>query len=86
MTGAATVHLTGLLKSYHQAPNASITELNCSNTVPPAFVNIGLSIRLHTVNVYDLEHDALTDQYEFDAEIPVCIYDDLKIKIAELLK
>lgn len=39
-----------------------------------------------TVNVYDLEYDKLTDLYDFDTDIPVCIYDDLKINISELLK
>lgn len=40
----------------------------------------------HTVNVYDLEHDELTDLYKFDADIPSCIYNDLSINISELLK
>lgn len=40
----------------------------------------------NTVNVYDLETDELTDQYSFDDDIKVCIYDDLIINIAELLK
>lgn len=40
----------------------------------------------NTVNIYDLEADLLTDQFSFDDEIPVCIYDDLKIKISDLLK
>lgn len=38
-----------------------------------------------TVNVYDFEHDAGTTQYTFDDEIPVCIYRDLSIRIADLL-
>ena len=37
------------------------------------------------VNLYDLEHDALTDQYDFNTDIPVCIYEDLTINISELL-
>lgn len=40
----------------------------------------------NTVNVYDLANDALTDLYYFNTDIPVCIYDDLKINISELLK
>ena len=38
-----------------------------------------------TVNVYDFEHDAGTTQYTFDDEIPVCIYRDLSIRIADFL-
>lgn len=37
-----------------------------------------------TVNVYDFAHDQMTDQYTFDEEIPVCIFEDLKIKISDL--
>lgn len=40
----------------------------------------------NTVNVYDLENDVLTDQFSFDADIPVCIYNDLTINISKLLK
>ena len=39
-----------------------------------------------TVNVYDLEKEELCDQYSFDDDIQVCIYDNLMINIAELLK
>ena len=42
--------------------------------------------RTRIVNVYDFEKEALTDQYFFDDDIQVCIYDDLTINIAELLK
>ena len=42
--------------------------------------------RTRIVNVYDFEKEALTDQYCFDDDIQVCIYDDLIINIAELLK
>lgn len=38
-----------------------------------------------TVTVYDFEHDEKTDQYNFDDWIPACIYDNLNIRIAELL-
>lgn len=38
------------------------------------------------VNVYDLEKEELSDQYRFEDEIPVCIYDGLVINIAEWLK
>ena len=39
----------------------------------------------HTVTVYDFEHGSGTNQYVFDADIPVCIYDDFSINIAKLL-
>lgn len=39
----------------------------------------------NTVNIYDFEHNK-GDQYNFDEEIPVSIYDDLSIQIAGLLK
>ena len=39
-----------------------------------------------TVNVYDLKKEELSDQYSFDDDIQVCIYDNLMINIAELLK
>lgn len=39
-----------------------------------------------TVNVFDLEKEEQNDQYSFDDDIAVCIYDDLTINIAELLK
>ena len=39
-----------------------------------------------TVNVFDLEKEELSDQYRFDDNIPVCIYDGLVINISELLK
>lgn len=38
-----------------------------------------------TVNVYDFEHGIGTNQYIFDNDIPVCIYDDLSIRISDLL-
>ena len=38
-----------------------------------------------TVNVYDFEHEEGTNQFSFDGTISVCIYDDLTIKIADLL-
>ncbi len=38
-----------------------------------------------TVNVYDLEHGEKTRQYSFNDMIPVCIYEDLKICISDLL-
>ncbi len=38
-----------------------------------------------TVMVYDFEHELDTKQYSFDDTIPVCIYQDLKINIADLL-
>ena len=41
--------------------------------------------KTHTVNLFDFEHEKMSSQYSFDDIIPVCIYDDLKINIAELL-
>ena len=38
------------------------------------------------VNVFDLEKEELSDQYRFDDDIQVCIYDNLVINITELLK
>lgn len=38
-----------------------------------------------TVTVYDFEHDTDTNQYVFGDTIPVCIYEDFSINIAELL-
>lgn len=39
----------------------------------------------NSVMVYDLEHNATTNQYNFDDLIPASIYKDLNIKIADLL-
>lgn len=39
-----------------------------------------------TVNVYDLENEKATAQYSFDDSIPVCIYPEFQINIADLLK
>ena len=39
----------------------------------------------HTVNVYDFTHGKGTNQYVFDNDIPVCIYNDLSICIKSLL-
>ena len=39
-----------------------------------------------TVNVYALEKEELNDQYSFDDDIAVCIYDNLTINITQLLK
>ena len=39
-----------------------------------------------TVNVYFFEKEELIDQYSFEDDIPVCIYDNLTINIADLLK
>ncbi len=38
-----------------------------------------------TVNVYDFDRDAGTNLYVFDDCIPVCIYEDLRIRISDLL-
>ncbi len=41
--------------------------------------------RLRTVSVYDFENDEKHRQYSFDDEISVCIYEDLVIRISDLL-
>lgn len=38
-----------------------------------------------TVMVHDFEHGSRTNQYVFDDDIPVCIYDDFNICISKLL-
>ena len=38
-----------------------------------------------TVNVYNFEHEKGTDLYSFEDTVPVCIYGDLSIRIADLL-
>lgn len=41
--------------------------------------------RTRIINVYDLENEKGTHQYSFDDEIPVCIYEDLNIRISALI-
>lgn len=41
--------------------------------------------RTKTVNIFDFEHEKASSQYSFDEDIPVCIYEDLSINIADLL-
>lgn len=36
------------------------------------------------VNVFDFEHEQASNQYSFDDDIPVCIYNDLNICISTL--
>ena len=38
-----------------------------------------------TVTVFDFESEKKSNQYSFEDEIPVCIYDDLVINIANML-
>lgn len=38
-----------------------------------------------TVTVYDFENEEKTSQYNFEDDIPVCIYEDLVLNIADLL-
>lgn len=40
--------------------------------------------RTRIINVYDFENDKGTRQYSFDDEIPVCIYEDLTIRISKI--
>lgn len=42
--------------------------------------------KLHTVTVYDFEHNEKTKQHSFDDNIPSCIFQDFSIHIADLLK
>lgn len=42
--------------------------------------------RKETVMVYDLENGEKSDQYDFDDIIPVCIFEDLSLQLAKLLK
>ncbi len=41
--------------------------------------------RTKTVMVYDFESDEKSNQYGFDEDVPVCIYEDFSIKIEDLL-
>lgn len=38
-----------------------------------------------TVMAYDLEREERSNQYSFDEIIPLCIYDDFHVNIANLL-
>ena len=38
------------------------------------------------VNGYDFENETGTNQYTFRDDIPVCIYDDFRVNISELMK
>ena len=38
-----------------------------------------------TVTVYDFETEKKSNQYNFEDDVPVCIYEDLSINIANLL-
>lgn len=37
------------------------------------------------VNVFDFKHDEKSIQYSFNDDIPVCIYEDLSIRISDLI-
>lgn len=39
----------------------------------------------NTVMVYDLENEKKSNQYTFEDDVPVCIYEDLSIRISDLL-
>ena len=41
--------------------------------------------RTKTVTVYDFEKEELSNQYNFEDNISVCIYEDLSITVADLL-
>ena len=41
--------------------------------------------QMKSVMVYDLENEEKSNQYAFDADVPVCIYDDFSIRILDLL-
>ena len=38
-----------------------------------------------TVTVFDLENEEKSNQYNFEDDVPVCIYEDLSINISDLL-
>jgi len=38
-----------------------------------------------TVTVFDFEHEKMSNQYNFEDDIPVCIYDDLIMNITDML-
>ena len=39
----------------------------------------------NTVMVYDLENEKKSNQYTFEDDVPACIYEDLSIRISDLL-
>ena len=39
----------------------------------------------NTVMVYDLENEKKSNQYTFEDNVPVCIYEDLSIRVSDLL-
>ena len=39
----------------------------------------------NAVMVYDLENEKKSNQYTFEDDVPVCIYEDLSIRISDLL-
>lgn len=41
--------------------------------------------QMKSVMVFDLENEEKSNQYAFDADVPVCIYDNLSIRISDLL-
>lgn len=41
--------------------------------------------RTRIVNIYDFEHEDKTGQYSFDDVIPVCIYEDLEIRMEGMM-
>lgn len=41
--------------------------------------------KTRVVDVFDFEHEQVSNQYSFDDDIPVCIYEDLYINITALL-
>ena len=41
--------------------------------------------QMKSVMVYDLEKEEKSNQYSFEDDIPVCIYDDLSIQISNFL-
>ena len=41
--------------------------------------------RTQTVTVFDFEKEEKSNQYNFDDKVPVCIYEDLNITIADFL-
>ncbi len=41
--------------------------------------------KTYTVNVFDFENEKVSNQYSFDDNISVCIYEDLNINLSDML-
>lgn len=63
-----------------------LTEKGC-NGAPNWIIEITspTNPQKNTVMVYDFEREDRSNQYNFEEDIPVCIYEDFHINIANLL-